>query len=155
MPGTYTDLRSLKMTNRKRRGKKPGTKWSRKMEREGMLMGERNYAPVAADDRWGERNRAAQAEREAKARAAQEQAERERQQAAEEEEQFRAQAHELQEQVRDIDFESPLPRRDTLLIMDDPSAVSKPLAGCSAIMLSVLLVLLAGLLVYWVLSFFV
>ena len=174
MLGEVTDMRSVKMVNRKRRGKKPGTKWSRKMGRAGMLMVERDYAPVAADDRWGERNRAAQAEREARVRAERERAERakaerakaereraereraEREQA--EREQFMAQLRELEEQVRDVDFERPLPRREksiltreNLRIADELAGVGKPLAGCSALLLVVLVVAV----VCGVVSFFV
>lgn len=151
MLGEVADMRSVKMVNRKRRGKKPGTKWSRKMGRQGMLMGERDYAPVAADARWGERNRAAQAEREQaeRAKAEREQAERE---------QFMAQLRELEEQVRDVDYERPLPRREkslltreNLRIADELAGVGKPLAGCSACLLVVLVVAV----VCAVLSFFV
>ncbi len=167
MLGEVADMRSVKMVNRKRRGKKPGTKWSRKMGRQGMLMGERDYAPVEADARWGERNRAAQAERE-RAKAEREQAERakaEREQAgrakaeaAVEDEQFMAQLRELEEQVRDVDYERPLPRREksiltreNLRIADELAGVGKPLAGCSACLLVVLVVAV----VCGVISFFV
>lgn len=161
MLGEVADMRSVKMVNRKRRGKKPGTKWSRKMGRAGMLMGERDYAPVAADDRWGERNRAAQAEREARVRAEREQAEAAeaaRRQATVESAEFAAAMRELEEQVRDVDFERPLPRRErsiltreNLRIADELAGVSRPLAGCSACLLVVLVVLV----VVAVMSFFV
>ena len=159
MLGEVADMRSVKMVNRKRRGKKPGTKWSRKMGRAGMLMGERDYAPVEADAGWGARNRAAQAEREARVRAERERAEREqaeREQA--EREQFMAQLRELEEQVRDVDYERPLPRREksiltreNLRIADELAGVSRPLAGCSACLLVVLVVAV----VCGVMSFFV
>ena len=171
MLGEVADMRSVKMVNRKRRGKKPGTKWSRKMGRAGMLMGERDYEPVEADAGWGERNRAAQAEREARVRAeaearvraARERAERAKaeaakRQAAVEDEQFMAQLRELEEQVRDVDYERPLPRREksiltreNLRIADELAGVGKPLAGCSACLLVVLVVLV----VVAVMSFFV
>ena len=154
MLGEVADIRSVKMVNRKRRGKKPGTKWSRKMGRQGMLMGERDYAPVEADAGWGERNRAAQAEREARVRAERERAEREQA----EREQFMEQLRELEEQVRDVDFERPLPRRErsilqreNLRIADELAGVGKPLAGCSALLLVVLVVAV----VVAVMSFFV
>lgn len=151
MLGEVADMRSVKMVNRKRRGKKPGTKWSRKMGRAGMLMGERDYAPVEADDRWGARNRAAQAERErAEAEA--------KRQAAVEDEQFMAQLRELEEQVRDVDYERPMPRREksiltreNLRIADELAGVGRPLAGCSACLLVVLVVAV----VVAVMSFFV
>lgn len=164
MLGEVADMRSVKMVNRKRRGKKPGTKWSRKMGRAGMLMGERDYEPVEADAGWGARNRAAQAEREARVRAERERAERERseaeakRQAAVEDEQFMAQLRELEEQVRDVDYERPLPRRErsiltreNLRIADELAGVGRPLAGCSACLLVVLVVLV----VVAALSFFV
>lgn len=147
MLGEVADMRSVKMVNRKRRGKKPGTKWSRK-------MGERDYAPVEADAGWGDRNRAAQAEREARVRAERERAEREQA----EREQFMAQLRELEEQVRDVDYERPLPRREksiltreNLRIADELAGVGKPLAGCSALLLVVLVVAV----VCGVISFFV
>lgn len=149
MLGEVADMRSVKMVNRKRRGKKPGTKWSRKMGRAGMLMGERDYEPVEADAGWGARNRAAQAEREARERAEREQAERE---------QFMAQLRELEEQVRDVDYERPLPRRErsiltreNLRIADELAGVGRPLAGCSACLLVVLVLAV----VCGVISFFV
>lgn len=150
MLGEVADMRSVKMVNRKRRGKKPGTKWSRKMGRAGMLMGERDYEPVEADAGWGARNRAAQAERE--------RAEAAKRQAAVEDEQFMAQLRELEEQVRDVDYERPLPRREksiitreNLRIADELAGVGKPLAGCSALLLVVLVVAV----VCGVVSFFV
>lgn len=151
MLGEVADMRSVKMVNRKRRGKKPGTKWSRKMGRAGMLMGERDYEPVQEDDGWGARNRAAQAARERaeRAKAEREHAERE---------QFMAQLRELEEQVRDVDYERPLPRREksiltreNLRIADELAGVGKPLAGCSALLLVVLVVAV----VCGVISFFV
>lgn len=158
MLGEVADMRSVKMVNRKRAGKRPGTKWSRKMGRQGMLMGERDYAPVQADDRWGERNRAAQAEREARVRAEREAAEAAKRQAAVESAEFAAAMRELEEQVRDVDFERPLPRREksiltreNLRIADELAGVSRPLAGCSACLLVVLVVLVAVA----VMSFFV
>ena len=154
MLGEVADMRSVKMVNRKRRGKKPGTKWSRKMGRAGMLMGERDYEPVEADAGWGARNRAAQAEREARERAEREQAEREQA----EREQFMEQLRELEEQVRDVDYERPLPRREksiltreNLRIADELAGVGRPLAGCSACLLVVLVVAV----VCGVVSFFV
>lgn len=161
MLGEVADMRSVKMVNRKRRGKKPGTKWSRKMGRAGMLMGERDYAPVEADAGWGARNRAAQAARERaeRAKAEREQAERERAEREQaEREQFMAQLRELEEQVRDVDYERPLPRRErsiltreNLRIADELAGVGRPLAGCSAMLLVVLVVLV----VVAVMSFFV
>lgn len=172
MLGEVADMRSVKMVNRKRRGKKPGTKWSRKMGRQGMLMGGRDYEPVEADAGWGERNRAAQAEREARfraeaearVRAARERAERAeaeaeaKRQAAVESAEFAAAMRELEEQVRDVDFERPLPRREksiltreNLRIADELAGVGKPLAGCSALLLVVLVVAV----VCGVISFFV
>lgn len=128
MLGEVADMRSVKMVNRKRRGKKPGTKWSRKMGRAGMLMGERDYAPVEADARWGERNRAAQAARECAERAKAERAKAERAKAERE----RAE-------------------RENLRIADELAGVSRPLAGCSACLLVVLVVAV----VCGVISFFV
>ena len=152
MLGEVADMRSVKMVNRKRRGKKPGTKWSRKMGRAGMLMGERDYAPVEADAGWGARNRAAQAARErAKAEA-------EAKRQAVEDEQFMEQLRELEEQVRDVDYERPLPRREksiltreNLRIADELAGVSRPLAGCSACLLVVLVVaVICGVMAFFV-----
>lgn len=137
MLGEVADMRSVKMVNRKRRGKKWNRAAQAERERAARERAEREQAERAKAER-------AKAEREAR-----EQAERE---------QFMAQLRELEEQVRDVDFERPLPRREksiltreNLRIADELAGVSRPLAGCSACLLVVLVVAV----VVAVLSFFV
>ena len=120
-------------------------------ERAERAKAEREQAERAKAER-------AKAEREARVRAEREAAEAAKRQAAVEDEQFMAQLRELEEQVRDVDYERPLPRREksiltreNLRIADELAGVGKPLAGCSACLLVVLVVAV----VCAVLSFFV